>query len=134
MEQRDNNYAYGLGLQAPVIKNKLDFIASWMYEQANGMVDYSTPNDWGAATYIDSLKSNDYRKQSVNLKAIYKAVKNLDLTFGYSYEHYAYHDPSMDGYKYVTYSGTEPNNWFTGAYTDQNYNVNLFYLQAGYKF
>jgi hypothetical protein len=83
---------------------------------------------------VDSLRSDDYSKQSINLKAIYKAVKNLDLTLGYSYAHYTYGDPSMDGYLYVYPTSGAATSYLTGANYNQDYNVNLFYLQAGYKF
>ena len=132
---KDSNYLYGLGLEVPVIKNKLDFVASWTYEQANGTADFSTPNNWGATTsFVDSVRYDDYTKQSIDLKAIYKARKNLDLTLGYSYAHYAYSDPAWDGYMYVYPASGSPTSYLTGANYNQDYNVNMFWLMASYKF
>jgi MtrB/PioB family decaheme-associated outer membrane protein len=133
LTQEDNNYMLGLGVEVPIIKNKLNFVASWIYEKADGTTDFSTPNNWGAATFVGSDISNDYTKQSIDLKAIYKALKNLDLTFGYSYAHYEFSDPTMNGYMYV-YPVSSPTSYFTGAYSDQGYNVNMFYVMASYKF
>lgn len=134
----DATYSYGVGLRAPIIKNKLDFVASWTYEKANGNVDFQSPNDWGAGgsanKWWDVPISDDYTKQAVNLKAIYHVAKNLDMTFGYAYEDYTYEDLSTQGYQYLMPNTTSPTMFFTGAYTDSNYRVNTAYLVVGYKF
>lgn len=133
-ELKDSNYYYGVGLQAPVIKNKLDFAASWTYEQANGTVNFGIPSlgqtFTATNTFVDMPYYDDYQRQTVNLKAIYKALKNFDLTLGYAYEHNVYNDLSMNSYRYYVTNTS----FLTGAYSDQSYNVNLFYAQAGYKF
>ena len=134
----DSSYYFGVGLRAPVIKNKLDFVASWTYEKANGDVDFSSPNNWGeggtANKWWDVPISDDYTKQTINLKAIYQVVKNLSLTFGYAFEHYTYDDLSTQGYQYLMPDTKSPTMFYTGAYKDSNYNVNMFYVMASYKF
>jgi MtrB/PioB family decaheme-associated outer membrane protein len=135
---KDRNYLYGLGLQVPIIKNKLEFVASWTYEQANGAADFNIPTLTGLTnTFINISDRDDYKKQSLNLKMIYTATKNLDLTLGYAYESYSYSDLSMSNYAYQINSTTTPfpvSGFLSGADVNQPYNVNLFYMQVGYKF
>lgn len=135
---KDRNYLYGLGLQVPIIKNKLEFVASWTDEEANGAADFNIPTLTGLTnTFINISDRDDYKKQSLNLKMVYKAMKNLDLTLGYAYESYSYNDLSMNDYAYWIKSTTTPfpvSGFLSGANVNQPYNVNLFYMQVGYKF
>ena len=107
-------------------------------KRRTGTVDFSSPNNWGeggtANKWWDVPISDDYTKQTINLKAIYKVVKNLALTFGYAYEHYTYDDLSTQGYQYLMPDTSSPTILFTGAYKDSNYNVNMFYAMATYRF
>jgi MtrB/PioB family decaheme-associated outer membrane protein len=137
---KDRNFLYGLALQAPIIKDKLQFVASWTYEEANGAADFNVPAVATAAvvnTFINLSERDDYKKQSLSLKLIYKATKNLDLTLGYAYEKYQYSDISMNDYAYWINSTTSPfpvSGFLSGSNYNQPYEVNLFYMQVGYKF
>lgn len=130
---RDDNYAYGISAEVPVIKNKLDFIASWGYEKADGQVDFASQNDVKGLTHIPNY--DDYTKKSINAKAVYKFTKDLNLTAGYAYEKYEYNDAEYNNYLYYVPGATVgKSNFLSGAYNDHNYEANLFYLTAAYKF
>jgi len=128
----DKSWMYGFGLEVPAIKDRLTFVASWIYEKANGQADFSSQNNLGTPLNISPY--NDYTKQGLNLKAIYKATKNLDLTLGFAYEKFEYKDEQWDGYQNVMTSAVSPNTYLTGAYNYQNYDVNMLYFMASYKF
>lgn len=128
----DKNWMYGLGLEVPAIKDRLTFVASWIYEKTDGQADFSSQNNFGAPLNIASY--DDYTKQGLDLKAIYKATRSLDLTLGFAYERFTISDAQWDGYQYVVSSAGVPVTYLSGAYSDQNYNVSMVYFMASYKF
>lgn len=128
----DINWSVGAGLEIPVKKDKLDIAASWTYAVADGKDDFTSQNNIGNP--LDITVYDDYKKHSLNIKAIYKFVKNLNLIAGYAYESLEYKDEQYDGYKYVMTTTSSPNSYLTGAYKDRNYNANIVYLLTSYSF
>ena len=53
---------------------------------------------------------------------------------GYIYSQFRSNDGQYNGYQYVLPTTGTANTYLTGAYTDQNYNANIYYLKAMYKF
>lgn len=131
---KDNNYAYGIGVEIPVIKNRLNLVAAWGYERASGEADFSDnialSNSANTITLTDIGHYDDYSKKAVNAKVVYKVNLNLDLVAGYAYEKYKYNDASYEGYTLVPTAG----NYLTGAYADHDYEAHLWFLSATYRF
>jgi hypothetical protein len=129
----DHNYAYGFGVEVPVLKDKLDLVASWGYEKANGDADFVSQNNVVALYNIGNY--DNYTKKAINVKMIYKVNKNLNITAGYAYEKYRYNDAATDGYLFVVPAANPVNNnYLTGVGIDQNYEANVWFLTATYKF
>jgi hypothetical protein len=154
---QNNNYAYGVGTSIPIIKNKLSFALQYDFEKNNGTADFTSqfratniPN----ADLLNITPYDDYTRQSISARFMYEVTKQFGVTFGYVYSQFRSNDgqlPAVDpnqgvsttanGYRYVMPTNATPgppavagSTYLTGAYTDQNYNVNLFYLKAMYKF
>lgn len=128
----DKNWSVGAGVEMPVRKDKLDVAVSWTYAEADGRNDFTSQNNIGNPLDINIY--DDYKKHTLNVKAIYRFVKNLNLTAGYAYESLEYKDEQYDSYKYVMAAASSPNSYLTGAYKDRNYNTNIVYLLTSYSF
>ncbi|MBI1920276.1 MAG: MtrB/PioB family outer membrane beta-barrel protein [Geobacter sp.] len=121
----DENIGYGAAVEVPIIKDRLDFIASWDYAEADGAVEFVT---FGPSLQ-DIPAYDDYVKKTLNAKAVYKMTRALTLTAGYLYENYEYIDQELQNYQFVL--GT---NAFSGAYADHDYEAHVGYLMATYRF
>ena len=128
----DKNWSVGAGVEMPVRKDKLDVAASWTYAEADGRNDFTSQNNIGNPLDINIY--DDYKKHTLNVKAIYRFVKNMNIIGGYAYESMEYKDEQYDGYEYVMTTATSPNSYLTGAYKDRNYNANIVYLLTSYNF
>lgn len=131
LNRKDDNYAYGVTADVPVVKNTLNVVASWTYERANGETDFSTDGNPLVTKAFSNINNvDDYTKKVINAKAIYAVNKNLNLTLGYAYENYSLNDAELNGYTYVPSAG----NYLSGAYSDHDYEAHVGYLTAAYKF
>jgi MtrB/PioB family decaheme-associated outer membrane protein len=142
-ELKNDNYAYGLGVVAPIVKKKLNLILQYDFEKNNGNADFTSQSFTAANTTAGVNNNNisippwdDYTRQSISARLVYAVTKDLGLTFGYLYSQFKLNDGQSAGYSNVPLSttGVPLNMLLTGAYQDQSYNVNLFYLKAMYKF
>jgi MtrB/PioB family decaheme-associated outer membrane protein len=146
---KNDNYAYGTGTSFPIIKNKLAFIVQYDFEKNNGTADFTSQFRNAAITNANLLNINpwdDYTKQSISARFKYDVTKQFGLMFGYIYSQFRYNDgqlPAVDpnqtsttinGYRYVLPATGAASTYLTGAYADQNYNANIFYVRAMYKF
>lgn len=122
---KSNNWSYGLSAKVPVVKGKLDLAASWNYQKSDGEGIFSSTGK----PLEDIDASDDYTKDTLEVKAIYHVAKQLEVTLGYLHEKLDYSDDQRSDYDYVT--GTT---FLTGAYSDVDYDINLGYLQMKYKF
>lgn len=125
--ERDYNQAYGVALDVPIVKDKLDFLVSWDYEDADGKAEFSVQNNLASPSDIGNY--DDYTRKSLNARATYHATKNIQITAGYLHENFTFDDAQLDNYRYVT--GT---NYLSGAYKDHDYEAHVGYLTAAYKF
>ncbi len=148
------NYAYGAGTSFPIIKNKLSFVMQYDFQKNNGTADFtsqflttSTTAAFGRnPDLLNMTPWDDYTMQSISARMKYDFNQHLGLMFGWVYRQMKYNDaqiPSLDpnqtstvinGYRYVMPATGTPNAFLSGAYTDQNYNANIFFVRAMYKF
>ncbi len=154
---QNNNYAYGVGSSFPIIKNKLSFIVQYDFQKNNGTGDFTSqflstnPNSPIALNpnLLNIQPWDDYTMQSISARLKYDIDKHFGLMFGYMYRQFKYNDgqiPALDpnqgttaaanvvGYRYVMPSTGTVNTLLSGAYTDQNYNANIFFIKAMYTF
>lgn len=147
---QNNNYAYGWGTSFPIVKNKLSFKLQYDFEKNNGTADFTSQFVASNILNPNSLNINpwdDYTRQLLSASLMYDISKQFGLAFGYIYSQFRSNDgqiPAVDpnqgvtvfanGYRYVMPTTGTVNTYLTGAYTDQNYNANIFYMKAMYKF
>lgn len=130
---KDYNYSYGVAATVPVVKDRLDFVASWDYQKADGKAKFET--DAPLATPLANIDNyDDMVKKTLNAKAICKVTKALNLTFGYWYENLEFIDAQYQGYQYVMNNTTSPNTYLTGALSDHDYEAHVGYIMASYRF
>lgn len=129
-------YDYGASVEVAVVPNIWRVKVQYDHVKSDGFADYTysetVPTGYTNDT-VDSENWDDYTKDSLQLKLIFEATKNLTLTGVYAYEDYEYNDQFSDGYTYVVNTGTSYS-YLTGAGMDPNYIANVFFLTAKYKF
>jgi len=132
---RDHNWVLGVGVDWPATE-QWKFKGSILYYETDGSADIASQNNFGNPLPITAY--DDTKRTSVNLKAIYAYDKNWSFTAGYSYERWRYNDAAHDGYQYTIPSPGVTNNtaqsYLNGYLAFTNYNANIFYLLATYKF
>lgn len=126
-EKTFDTWAYGLMAEVPLLKEKIDFVVSWNHQDVDGEADFSTE---GASPLVDIDEVDDYTKKELELKCICRVAQNLDMTLGYLYEKYKFHDAQFDSYVFAPNTST----LLSGAYADNDYEANIGYLMASYRF
>lgn len=132
-------YDYGASVEVAVVPNMWRARVQYDHVKSDGFADYSysetLPTGYTNDT-VDSENWDDYTKNSLSLKVIFEATKNITFTGVYAYEDYEYNDQFSDGYRYVvdTSATSTTYNYLTGAGMDPNYTANVFFLSAKYKF
>lgn len=136
VDLKEQNYIYGVGVDIPLMSDKLAIGFQYSYEKSNGDADFTSQTLAGTQTQdtIDAGKYDDYTQRTFSAKVRYNLNKNLKFILGYLYEKYAYSDVEFDGYRNIITSGGNPNTYLTGAYNDESYKANVVYLKAIYKF
>ncbi len=139
--ETSRNYAYGVGTDIYAIPKKLTLKLQYTYIKSQGFADYTyllglnpiPPTR--TQDNIDISNLDNYTLDYFLAKATYQPFKLLSLSFGYAYERYKYDDAQLNGYQYVPMSATGGLLGFlTGAYANQNYRANIFFLTASYLF
>ncbi len=129
----NNNYAYGLGTVVPIIKDKLALKVQYDFEKNQGYADFTSQVYQTAAGINNSTNDiapwDDYTRQSVSAMVNWAYTKDVGVIFGFNYSQFKLDDGQLNGYNY-TPSGV----YLSGAYTDQNYKVNLYYVKLYYRF
>jgi hypothetical protein len=109
---------------------------SVLYYETDGSADISSQNNFGNPLPITAY--DDTKRTSVNLKGIWTYDKNWSFTLGYAYERWRYNDAGYDGYQYtIPFPGVTTNtsqSYLNGYNAFNNYEANIFYLLANYKF
>ena len=131
---RDNTYSYGAGAEVYAIPKKLTFNLKYDHTKSAGFSDFSF-FDVTPAANSDVSNVDDYRKNSLSLKAKYNVDKNLAITAGYAYEQFKYSDIAVDNYLYTYNNGTSTSiTSLTGAYSAPSYKANMVFAGLTYKF
>ena len=141
--QKDKSLDWGIGVNVNVIPKTLTVRAQYDHTKSDGSADYtygdnSAAND-GIATgwtndTIDYANWDDYKKDSLLLKATYSLSARVDLTGGYAYEMYEYNDGHNDNYAYVYQTAATGVGYLSGAGSDPDYTANVVFLSAKYNF
>ena len=132
---------------------KLALKGSYIWTKTGGGVDFTTGNQAGAGGFnggpMVNYVTDNTKKRTLNLKGDYKVDKQWTGTLGYTFEKYEYLDDQMRSYQgfypYFQYlpttpSGTNPqgltnnNSWWSGAFANPSYRLQVVYLMATYKF
>ena len=115
---------------------------SYTWSKTGGGVDFTSGNTAGAGGFnggpLVNYVTDNTKKQTLNLKGDYKVNKQWTGTAGYVWEQYDYADDQMQGYQgyypyYQNLGGTN-NSWFSGAFANPSYKLQVVYLMATYKF
>lgn len=120
-----DNWSFGLSAKYPIVKGKVDLAASWNYQKSDGEGIFTS-----AGKPVEDIDaSDDYTKDTLEVKAIYHAAPQFDVIVGFLHEKLDFSDDQWSDYDYVT--GTT---FLTGAYTDQDYDINVGYVKMKYSF
>jgi len=132
---KDDNWLIGVGLDW-YATDKLTIKGSLLYFESDGNSDVMSQNNFGNPLPIEAY--DNWKRTSLNLKAIYALNKNWSFTGGYAYERTRYNDIAFDGYQYTIPFPPVANNtgqsYLNGyrAFTDAN--ANIFYVLATFRF
>jgi hypothetical protein len=107
--------------------------ASLIYAETDGHTDFSVAPGGPTTLLLPISASDDTTRVSFNLKGVYELDRNWEFTAGYAYEKYRYSDIAYDGTRYVVGTGTS-SSIVTGQFSFQNYEANIVYGIAKYKF
>jgi hypothetical protein len=107
-----------------------------MYFQSDGNSDVMSQQNFGNPLPIDAY--DNWKRTSLNLKAVYALNKTWSFTGGYAYERTRYSDIAFDGYQYTIPFPPVTNNtgqsYLNGYRAFTNGDANIFYVLATYKF
>ncbi len=144
MNQSDNTYEFGAGVDVYLMPKKLTLRVQYDYVNSDGLEDFSffsaVPTQVGgvtgnAAGQIGTYNLNDvdsYHKSAFLCKLSYAMSKSFAMAVGASFEQYKYNDYAFSN---PNYQYTGPSNTFlTGAYAFPSYNASIVFLSAAYKF
>jgi MtrB/PioB family decaheme-associated outer membrane protein len=135
------NRLLGLIADWPV-RERLALKGSYTWTRTGGGVDFNSGNTAGAGGFnggpLVNYVTDNTRKRTFNLKGDYKVDRHWTATVGYVHETYDYADDQMRGYQgfypyYQNLGGTN-NSWFSGAFANPSYKLNVYYLMATSKF
>lgn len=127
---KDKAYTLGAKLEVPIIKNKLTWFVSYLYEKGDGKVNLSSQNNIGSP--LDIPDSDDYTWRIFETKFVYQFSPRVAFKLGYIYEKLKYKDPQFDGYTYIV--GSPINTFLSGAYKDKEYDAHVGYFTVKFNF
>ena len=134
----NKNYAYGIGTAIPIMKNKLSFVVQYDFEKNNGNADFTSQTFTSSQAALGINNSNigitpwdDYTRQNISARLNYDMRKDIRLVFGYLYSQFKLNDGQLNGYQLVP---AGQNVLLSGAYTDQSFNANIYYIKLYYMF
>lgn len=122
---RSDNWSYGLSVRIPVVKDRLDFAATWNRQQSDGEGLFSSTG----ATLEDIGASGDYTKDTVEVKATYHVAKQFEVILGYLHETLDFSDEQLNNYTYATGPS-----FLSGAYADMDYDIMVGYIKTKFSF
>lgn len=122
---RSDVWSCGLSAKVPIVKDKFDIAAVWNYQKSNGEGVFSATG----RTLKDIVASDDYTLNTVEIKTTYHVAKQLEVTLGFLHEKLDYTDDKTTHYKYATSTS-----FLSGAYSDEDYDINVGYFKTKYSF
>ena len=131
-KNEDNAWQVGIGADWAVL-TRLTLKASLIYAETDGHTDFSVQPGGDPAPRPPIVASDDTTRVAFNLKGVYALDRHWEFTAGYAYEKYRYSDLAYDGTRYVAGTGTS-SGIVTGQFSFQNYEANIFYTTAKYRF
>ncbi len=138
------NRLFGLIADWPVIE-RLALKGSYTWTKTGGGVDFTSGSPFtpaGQGNYnggpLVNYVTDNTKKQTLNLKGDYKFDKRWSATLGYVHEKYDYADDQMRSYQsyypyYQNLGGTNLS-WFSGAFANPSYKLDVYYVMGTYKF
>jgi MtrB/PioB family decaheme-associated outer membrane protein len=116
--------------------------ASYIWTKTGGGVDFNSGNTATTGGFsggpLVNYVTDNTKKQTFNLKGDYKFDRQWTGTLGYVIEKYDYNDDQMKGYQgyypYYQYLGGNNSSWFSGAFANPGYKLQVVYLVGTYKF
>lgn len=114
--------AYGINVEVPLF-DVLVVSALWDHSWVDGEADFNR------ADLVDFDDVEDYEIKTFELKCDYDFSETIAFTVGYLYEKYEFDDDLWDGYAYLPGDST-----LSGAYSDQDFENNIGYFMAKYRF
>ncbi|MEK6704509.1 MAG: MtrB/PioB family outer membrane beta-barrel protein [Bdellovibrionota bacterium] len=129
MNETDYYWAYGFGVDVPVMKDKLDVSANWQQSVNDGQNEFMPENN--IASLPNIYEYDDYRKSVLDTKVKYRVMDDLDTTLGYAYEKFRLNDIAFNNYQY--YNGSSKY-FLSGAGNDHDYTAHMVYVAATYRF
>lgn len=127
---KDKNYFVGVAADWRA-HERVRVVGSAIWQKADGSVDFEA----FSTTRIPSNITNydNFSKKTLNVKGIWSATKQLDVTLGAAYEKYDYSDIQMDAYLYNLRTGVNQN-YLSGAYAFPSYKATIVYGTVTYRF
>jgi MtrB/PioB family decaheme-associated outer membrane protein len=130
----DDSWQVGIGADWAVL-TRLMLKASLIYAETDGQTDFAVEPGGPTTPFAPITASDDTTRVSFNLRAVYELDRHWELTAGYAYEKYRYSDIAYDGTRYVVGALTSTTSSIvTGQFSFQNYEANIAYLIAKYRF
>jgi MtrB/PioB family decaheme-associated outer membrane protein len=139
-QAKDNNktYEYGVGADIFIIPKKLTLRLNHSSVKSDGDVNYTfflgtnpLPSEQ-TQDNIDLSDWDEYRTESYMAKAIYTVSDKITASAAYLHERFSFDDAQYDGYRYTL--GSPPTTYLTGAYKDQSYDADVFFVSLAYSF
>jgi hypothetical protein len=132
---KDKNWTVELGADWPVTE-RLVLKGSAIVQETKGGVDFQSQTlaDGTPAALLFPINAYDNTKRrSINPRAVYHPIRQVELTFGYAFEKYGYEDTQFAGYQYTVGTGTTTS-YLSGIYAFPDYRAHIFYGTARYNF
>ena len=131
-KNEDKSWQVGVGADWALL-TRLMLKASFLYAKTNGYTDFSVQPGGDPTPRPAINASDDTIRRAFNLRAVYQAARDWELSAGYAWEKYSYSDIGYDNTRYVD-SALTSSSIVTGQFSFQDYEANIFYATAKYRF
>lgn len=130
---KDDNWVIGLGADWRATA-RLMFKGSLTWQKTDGTVGLASNTALAPLQNVTNYDS--FRRDTLNLRAIYAFSKQFEGTLGWAYDRFQYSDIQMDGYQYITpaTAAASGRTYFSGAYAFPDYRAQTVYATLKYNF
>jgi MtrB/PioB family decaheme-associated outer membrane protein len=129
---KDTSWQIGVGADWKP-RERLKLKSSVLYTETNGRADFAVQPGGAPGPFLPITNFDNTRRVSLVLRGVYDVSKQVEVTGGYSYEHYRYSDIGYDNTRYIAGTGTSAA-YTTGQFAFQPYSANILFAMAKYKF